>query len=477
MDGDPLADQLAGLLGPGAVLTAATDQARYLSDWRDRHRGIARCVVMPRTTQEVASVLRLCNELGVPVFPQGGNTSVCGGSVPSEDGRGIVLSLERMNQVRDVNARNNSMIVEAGCVLAAVQEAAREAGRYFPLSLGAEGSCQIGGNIATNAGGTSVVRYGNTRDLVLGLEAVLPDGRIWNGLRTLRKDNSGYDLKNLFIGSEGTLGIVTAAALKLFPLAPTTLSSFFALNDVEQAVALGEKLQKLFPGELVALEMMSRSELEIVLRHIPGSHCPLGEKGQWQLLVELSSSAPPAALTEQLNACVEDAMAEGIVLDAVVAANEKQRDKLWHLRHSVTEANKREGMGLTHDIAVPVYRIPDFIQQAGAMLGRDFPGVEVVVVGHIGDGNLHYIGMLTHEAWRLTADKPAYQLRLAHALYDIAIGMGGTFSAEHGIGSLHLDEMRQYKDPVELQLMQQVKQLLDPRGIMNPGRVLPPRAQ
>jgi len=469
--------QLNGLLGERSVLVDAADQRKYLHDWRDRHRGRALCVVLPRSTQEVAAVLRLCHERGVPVFPQGGNTSVCGGSVPSEAGDGIVVSLERLQAVREVNARNHSMTVEAGCVLAAVQQAARAVDRYFPLSLGAEGSCQIGGNIATNAGGTSVVRYGNTRDLVLGLEVVLPDGRIWNGLRTLRKDNSGYDLKNLFIGAEGTLGIVTAATLKLFPLAPTTLTAMFALDDIHQAVALGETLQKRFPGELVALELMSRSELEIVLRHIPGSQCPLGRRGQWQLLVELSAAADAEALAAQLDACVEGLIASGAVLDAVVASSEKQRAQLWHLRHNVTEANKREGMGLTHDIAVPVYRIPDFIEQAGAMLRERHPGAEVVIVGHIGDGNLHYIAMLSHAAWAALPDQPAYQQRLAHELYDIAVPMGGTFSAEHGIGSLHLQEMRRYKDPVEIELMQQVKALLDPKGIMNPGRVLPPRHQ
>lgn len=470
---DHVAVQLGDLLGEGTVLVDATDQEKYLRDWRNRHRGTARCVVMPRNTGEVASVIALCNRLGVAVFPQGGNTSVCGGSVPSEDGKGIVLSLERMNNIRDINSRNNSIVVEAGCILATVQDSARAVDRYFPLSLGAEGSCQIGGNISTNAGGTSVVRYGNTRDLVLGLEVVLPDGRIWDGIRTLRKNNSGYDLKNLFIGAEGTLGIVTAAALKLFPLPPTTLTAMFALNDVEHAVALGESLQKLFPGELVALEMMSLSELDIVLRHIPGSVCPLGEKGRWQLLVELTSSASSSTLAEQLNACVEDRMTAGLVLDAVVATSEKQRERLWHLRHNVTEANKREGMGLTHDIAVPVYQIPAFVEQAGSMVRDRFPGVVVVIVGHIGDGNLHYIGMVSHDAWRNVEDKPEYQARLAHALYDIAIPMGGTFSAEHGIGSLHLQEMSLYKDPVEIALMHQVKQLLDPKGIMNPGRVLP----
>jgi len=470
----PFLERLTGALGAASLRTAPEDQAKYLHDWRDRHHGRALCVALPRHVHEVAAVLALCSEFSVPVFPQGGNTSVCGGSVPSEDGRGIVLSLERLNKIREVNPGNNSITVEAGCVLAAIQAAAKEADRFFPLSLGAEGSCQIGGNIATNAGGTSVVRYGNTRDLVLGLEAVLPDGRIWSGLRTLRKDNSGYDLKNLFIGSEGTLGVVTAATLKLFPLAPTTVTAMFALDDIDQTVALGARLQKKFPGELVGLELMSLSETEIVLRHIPGSACPLATKGQWQLIVELTSSAAAEAVIEELNATVGELVEAGIVLDAVIASTDKQREKIWHLRHNVTEANKREGMGLTHDIAVPVYKIPEFVKAAQAMLAREYRGVEVVIVGHVGDGNLHYIVMHTHEAWQGTPDKTAYQARLAHALYDIAIPMGGTFSAEHGIGSLHLHEMAKYKDPVEIGLMWQVKHMLDPRGIMNPGRVLPP---
>lgn len=418
-------------------------------------------------------VLSFCNERSIPVFPQGGNTSVCGGSVPSEDGQGIVVSLERLNAIREVNPANNSMTVEAGCVLAAVQEAARAADRYFPLSLGAEGSCQIGGNLATNAGGTSVVRYGNTRDLVLGIEAVLPDGRIYSGLRTLRKDNSGYDLKNLFIGSEGTLGIVTAATLKLFPSAPTMVTAMFSLENIEHASALGARLQKNFEGELVALELMSLSETEIVLRHIPGSRCPLGQRGLWQLIVELTSSASSESLTDELNSCVEAAILDGTIRDAVIASSEKQRQEIWHLRHNVTEANKREGMGLTHDIAVPVYKIAEFVNAAGAMVESKYPDATVVIVGHIGDGNLHYIVMLPHEHWRAIEDKADYQSRLAHDLYDIAIPMGGTFSAEHGIGSLHLQEMAKYKGRVELELMWQVKRTLDPIGIMNPGRVLP----
>ncbi len=468
------AADLKALLGDRAVLTGEADQQRYLHDWRDRHHGRAACIVLPQSVAEVSAVLAYCHENGVPVFPQGGNTSVCGGSVPSADGLGVVMSLERLRRIREVNPANNSMTVEAGCVLATVQEAARAVDRYFPLSLGAEGSCQIGGNLATNAGGTGVVRYGNMRDLVLGIEAVLPDGRVWNGLRTLRKDNSGYDLKNLFIGAEGTLGVITAAALKLYPLAPTTVTAMFSLNHVEDAVALGGRLQKRFPGELVALELMSLSETEIVLRHIPGSACPLGDRGQWQLIVELTASAPAEQVTDELSACVEGAVQDGTVRDAVIATSEKQRQAIWHLRHNVTEANKREGMGLTHDIAVPVYRIPDFVNQAGAMVARAHPGTTVVIVGHIGDGNLHYIVMVPHAQWEATEDKAGWQTRLAQDLYDIAIPMGGTFSAEHGIGSLHLHEMAKYKDPVELGLMWQVKRMLDPRGIMNPGRVLPP---
>ena len=468
---------LVDALGSASVRTAEADQAKYLHDWRDRHHGHAVAVVLPRNAREVSAVLALCSAHGVPVFPQGGNTSVCGGSVPSEDGRGIVLSLERLNRIREVNPENNSITVEAGCVLAAIQDAARQADRYFPLSLGAEGSCQIGGNLATNAGGTAVVRYGNTRDLVLGLEAVLPDGRIWSGLRTLRKDNSGYDLKNLFIGSEGTLGVVTAASLKLFPLAPTVVTTMVALDSIDDVILLGARLQKKFPGELVALELMSRSELEIVLRHIPGSVCPLQNKGQWQLVVELTSTAPSELIIEALNAMVGELLDSGAVLDAVVASTGAQRDRVWQLRHNVTEANKREGMGLTHDIAVPVYRISEFIKAGQALLERDYQATEVVIVGHIGDGNLHYIVMHSHDQWQAIADKAAYQVRLAHALYDIAIPMGGTFSAEHGIGSLHLHEMAKYKDPVELALMWQLKKTLDPKGIMNPGRVLPAAAQ
>lgn len=466
-------DRLEQAVSAASIKISAEDQSRYWNDWRDRHHGRSQCTVLPRDAREVAAVLALCNEERVPVFPQGGNTSVSGGSVPSADGRGVVLSLERLNKIREVNAANYSITVEAGCILAQIQEAARPVNRFFPLSLGAEGSCQIGGNIATNAGGTSVVRYGNTRDLVLGLEVVLPDGRIWTGLRTLRKDNSGYDLKNLFAGSEGTLGVITAAALKLFPLLPNTVTALFALDDIGATVALGSRIQEIFSSELVALELMSRSETEIVLRHVPGAVCPLEHKGQWQLIVELTSSAPESVLIEQLNAMLEQEIESGIVLDAVIATSGAQRDKIWHLRHHTIDGNKREGMGLTHDIAVPVYRLPEFITKSRDVLARSYPGTEVVIIGHIGDGNLHYVVMHSHPMWAALPEKEAYKQRLACDIYDIVASMGGTFSAEHGIGAIHLDEMAKYKNPVELALMWQVKRTLDPNGIMNPGRLLP----
>lgn len=469
----PLLERLETILGAGSIRSQPEDMTRYLHDWRDRHHGHAQCAVLPRNAQEVSAVLALCNELSVPVFPQGGNTSVCGGSVPSADGRGIVLSLERLNKISEVNAENYSMTVEAGCILSTIQDAAKAVDRYFPLSLGAEGSCQIGGNIATNAGGTSVVRYGNTRDLVLGLEVVLPDGRIWDGMRTLRKNNSGYDLKNLFIGSEGTLGVVTAATLKLSALMPTTVTAMFALDDISATVALGAQLQARFPGELVALELMSLSETELVLKHVPGSVCPLGTKGQWQLIVELTSSAAEEAVVAELNAVVEQLVEAETVLDAVIASTQAQREKIWHLRHHTIDANKREGMGLTQDIAVPPYKVAQFIIQAEQILASRYPGARPVVIGHIGDGNLHYVAMHSHQQWQDTTDKDGYKRRLGHDLNDVAVAMGGTFSAEHGIGAVHLEEMARYKNAVELSLMWQFKRSLDPKGIMNPGRLLP----
>ncbi|KAB7575690.1 FAD-binding oxidoreductase, partial [Verminephrobacter sp. Larva24] len=362
----------------------------------------------------------------------------------------------------------------AGCVLADLQEAASKVDRLFPLSLGAEGSCQIGGNIATNAGGTNVVRFGNTRDLVLGLEVVLPDGQIWNGIRTLRKNNSGYDLKNLFIGAEGTLGVVTAAALKLFPRPKSVAAALIGFETVDAAVDEGIRLQGLFPGELVGLELISRSEFEISLRHGHELRNPFPDGvPPWLVLVELASSSVGDALTAQLQDALEAAYESGACQEVVVATSDQHRNEFWRIRHNVTEANGREGMGLTHDIAVPIYTIPAFMERAAAALATHYPQATQVVVGHMGDGNLHYIAMFSHAIWAEVADKAAFQRDLSHRLYDIAAELGGTFSAEHGIGSLHVDEMRVYKNRVEIELMQKIKSLVDPQDMMNPGRVLP----
>ena len=467
--------ELRTLVGEQGIVDAPADMEPYLHDWRKRHHGRAICVVRPGETTEVSAILNLASRCGISIFPQGGNTSVCGGSVPSEEGNGIVLSLSRMNRILDVNARNNAILVQAGCVLQDVQEAAASVDRLFPLSFGAEGSSQIGGNIATNAGGTGVLRYGNMRDLVLGLEVVLPDGRVLDVMRTLRKDNSGYDLKNLFIGSEGTLGVITAAALKLFPRPAHYLTTMMVGDAAESLVGVGLELQRRFPGELVALELISSSEFEIVMRHTSDVSRPFADAAAWYLLAELATSADLHEINVSLESCLERNLSAGSIRDAVMAASEEQRRNLWHIRHSVTASNVREGMGLTHDIAVPIFAVPEFLDRAGAAVAERYAEGSIVVVGHLGDGNLHYIVMFTREKWSAVDDKSRFQHELGRLLYDIASEFGGTFSAEHGIGSLHLGEMRRYKPRVELDLMQQIKALLDPHGIMNPGRVLPAR--
>lgn len=464
---------LAAIVGPRGVVSGRGDMTAFVEDWWGRERGEARCVVLPATTAEVSAVVALCRGHRVPIFPQGGNTSVCYGAIPDVGGGGIVLSLSRMNAILAIDARDNAVTVQAGCILARLQEAALAADRFFPLSLGAEGSCQIGGTIATNAGGTGVLRYGNMRDLVLGLEVVLPDGRIWNGLRTLRKNNTGYDLKNLFVGSEGTLGIVTAASLKLFPRQPHVTTALLAVRTVEDAVTVGLDLGAAFPGELTALELISASEMRLVAQHIPGLACPLPLRTDWFLLVDIASVTEAGPIGDRLGERLAGAMEDGSVADVAMATSEGQRAALWRIRHSVTETHKRHGVGLSHDVAVPIAAVPSFVRTAGEMVARDFPESEIAVVGHLGDGNLHYNVMYTHEAWARLPDQAGLRRAVNHAVYDLAAAHRGTFSAEHGIGALHVAEMARYKDPVELDLMRGFKRQLDPLNLFNPGRVLP----
>ncbi len=470
-----LAARLQALVGADAVLTAAAEVEAYAVDWRGRYRGNANCVVLPSTTEQVSAVVRACAEHGAPIVPQGGNTSLCEGAIPrAQEPASVVLNLQRMRRVRSVDVSNNSMEVDAGCVLANVQQAAAEHGRLYPVSLGAEGSCQIGGNIATNAGGTGVLRYGNTRDNVLGLEVVLPDGRIWDGLYSLRKNNTGFDLKHLFIGSEGTLGVITAASLKLHPLPRSFAVAWIALESPQAALAMLGRFQQRCGGVLSAYEMMNDIELQIVLDHVHGRRAPLSATYPWHVLVELSDTGNEEALAAALQEVIADGLADGSVEDAAIAVSEAQRAAFWEVRHSVSEGNKKAGMGINTDCAVPVSAVPDFIERASRAAREIVPDVPIVVVAHLGDGNVHFIPLASFEQWHSFADADLVAHRVKHAVNEVAYELNGTWSAEHGIGQVLTHEMNLFKPQVELDMMRGIKQLLDPQGLFNPGRLLPP---
>ncbi|MBL8461987.1 FAD-binding oxidoreductase [Thauera aminoaromatica] len=467
---DELNARLRAIVGAANVLDGETDMAPFLSDWRGRYHGRARAVVRPRDTAEVAAVVAACAQAGVAMVPQGGNTGLCGGATPLADGAAVVISLARLDRVRALDPDNDTLTVEAGCTLAAVQEAAQAAGRLFPLSLASEGSCLIGGNLSTNAGGVQVLRYGNTRDLVLGLEVVLPDGRVWDGLRGLRKDNTGYDLKQLFIGAEGTLGIVTAAVLKLFPAIRTRATAWVAVADPRAAVRLLGLLRAACGDRVSAFEIVGRTALGLVLRHIPGARDPLAGAPAWTVLVELSDPAVDAPLEAQLEAVLGEAVAQGLASDAAVAASVAQARALWALREDISEAQRIEGVSIKHDVSVPVSRIPEFLERAGAALAARWPDIRVVAFGHIGDGNLHY-----NLSKAVADDNATFIARTAEVngiVHDLVCELGGSISAEHGLGQLKREEVLRYKPALEMELMRRVKQAFDPAGLMNPGKVL-----
>jgi FAD/FMN-containing dehydrogenase len=466
-----LIEQLQQIVGATGVLSEPAEMQGYLTDWRGAYSGTAGAVVRPGSTEEVAAVVRLCREAGVPLVPQGGNTGLCGGAVPDSSGGQVVLSLTRIRRIRELDPANQTITVEAGAVLQDVQEAAAAAGRLFPLSLGAEGSCTIGGNLSTNAGGTAVLRYGTMRDLTLGLEVVLPDGRIWHGLRGLRKDNTGYDLKHLFIGAEGTLGVVTAAVLKLFPAVRSQATAWVALPGPAEAVDLIELVRALAGDRLTGFEVMSRQSVEFVLRHATAARDPLAEAHPWYALVQLSDTLPGASLDAVVEAALGEAFERDLVLDAVVASGSAQGAALWGLREGISEAQEREGPSLKHDVTVPVSRIPAFVERTDRALRAAVPGIRIVAYGHVGDGNLHYnlskpVGS-DDEQFRARADE------LARVVYDATAALAGSISAEHGLGQSKRDVNAAYKDPLELELMRGLKDLLDPAGLMNPGKVLP----
>ena len=470
-----LVPQLQALLGTHAVLTGDADLAPHVTDWRGRYRGHAACVVLPATTEQVAGVVRLCAGHDVPIVPQGGNTSLCEGAVPrSGPVASVVVNLQRMRRVRSIDVANNSIEVDAGCVLAAVQQAAAAHGRLYAVSLGAEGSCQLGGNIATNAGGTGVLRYGNTRDNVLGLEVVLPDGRIWDGLYRLRKNNTGLDLKHLFIGSEGTLGVITAATLKLHPLPTAHAAAWMALESAEAALAMLGRFQQRCGGVLSAFEMMNDVQLRIVLEHVPGRRAPLDPAHPWHVLVELADTGGEAVLSAVLQEVLGEGLANGDVADAAVASSGPQRADFWQLRHSVSEGNKLAGMGINTDCAVPVSAVPEFIARATTAARAILPDAPIIVVAHLGDGNVHFIPQASFAQWRAFDDAEAVSHRVKHAVNEVAHALRGTFSAEHGIGQQLTEEMRLFKPAVEVETMQGIKRLLDPHHLFNPGRLLPP---
>ncbi|MGZ8157141.1 MAG: FAD-binding oxidoreductase [Burkholderiales bacterium] len=466
-----LIERLRAIVGPQAVLTDRADVEPYVNDWRGMYFGATPAVVRPASTEEVAAVVRACAENGNPLVPQGGNTGMCMASVPRAGRNEIVLSLARMNRILQVDALNNTVTVEAGVVLANIQQAAVEVDRYFPLSLGAEGSCTIGGNLSTNAGGVNVLRYGNTRDLVLGLEVVLPDGRVWNGLRALRKDNTGYDLKQLFIGAEGTLGVITAAVLKLYPRANASATAWTAVASPHAALELLALLRRHCGERITAFELISRNCLELVLKHIPATRDPLHDAHDWYVLAELADSKGGDAVRTDLENALEEALAAGLVIDATVAESAAQSQALWRIRETIPEAARGEpGMLYRHDVSVAVSAIPKFIDEARAALVERFPGASVICFGHVGDGNLHYNAFVPGRSRSDAAAREAHDV--TGLVYDLVQRYGGSFSAEHGIGLAKVAELKRYKSPVELDLMRSIKRTLDPQGLMNPGKVL-----
>jgi len=467
---DPLLERLRAIVGAAHLVTDAAAMAGFLADWRGRYSGLARAVVLAADTAQVAAVVAACAAARAPIVPQGGRTGLVMGSVPDRSGAAIVLSLRRLNRIRAIDPANRTMTVEAGCILAEVQDAAAQAGMLYPLSLAAEGSCTIGGNLSTNAGGTAVLRYGNTRELCLGLEVVTAQGDVWDGLRGLRKDNTGYALRELFIGAEGTLGVITAAVLKLYPAPQATLTALVALDSPQRALDLLGLLQARCGAALTGFELMSAFCLDLVATHFPDLPRPFGASYPHTALVELSSNESHDHARALLEASLGQAIEQGVARDAVVATSSRQARDLWKLREHIPLAQAAAGKNIKHDISLPVSRIPDFIAQTDAALERAFPGCQLVTFGHLGDGNLHYnVAPPPGQAHEAFLDSQPAVNRIVH---DSVAAFGGSISAEHGIGMLKRDELARYKSPVELGMMRAVKAALDPLGIMNPGKIL-----
>jgi FAD/FMN-containing dehydrogenase len=466
---DPVAG-LAQVAGTDALISDPARTAPMLRDHRALYRGHALAVVAPADTAAVARVLAYCNEHRIGVVPQGGNTSYCGGATPDASSSQVLLSLARLNRVRGIDADNYTMIAEAGCILASLQTAAADADRYLPLSLGSEGSCMLGGNLSTNAGGLNVIHYGMARELVLGLEVVLADGRVMDTLTGLRKDNTGYDIKSLFLGAEGTLGVITAACIKLYPAPRSRATAFIAVRDPAAAVSLLGALRQASGDCVTSFELIPRIGVDLTTRHIPGVVDPLSTPSAWYVLAEVSSARAAEPLDAILQKVLERALGDRWISDAAVAQNDREREAFWRLRESIPEAQRKDGASLKHDISVPVSQVPRFIEVAGSWVAQHVPQGVLVSYGHLGDGNLHF--NINQRTGTQVFQLQAVEQKVKRAIHDFVKDFGGSFSAEHGIGQLKVFELERYANPVELDLMRRVKTAFDPHGIMNPGKVL-----
>ncbi len=468
-----LLDRIRAVVGDKGCLTDPEAMRPHLVEWRDVYTGKTPMVVKPASTAEVVAVVKLCGEYGVPIVPQGGNTSLVGGSLPFEHGGEIVLSLQRMNRILDIDPLNYTMTVETGVILQAVQQAAADHDRLFPLSLGAEGSCVIGGNLSTNAGGIQVLHYGNARNLVLGLEVVLADGQVWDGMRALKKDNTGYDLKQLFIGAEGTLGIITKAVLKLFPRPKDIAAAFIAVPDPQVAVEILAAAREASEDNVTSFEFMGRLGLDFVLRHTPGLADPLGQRHDWYVLMEWSSPRPAAAdggLREKMEGFLAALLEQGKVLDAAPAQSEAQRATFWKIREAYSGSQRFEGGSIKHDVSVAVARMPEFLERATRAVLQAVPDGRVIAFGHLGDGNVHF-----NLSQPVGADREQFLGRweeINRIVHDIVVEMNGSISAEHGIGRMKLEELAHYRSHTELDLMRKIKRALDPDNILNPHKVV-----
>ncbi len=469
-------EKLRTIVGDKGLIVDDQGKHPYVTDWRENFVGNALAIVRPANTEEVAAVVRLCAAEKVSVVPQGGNTGLVGGGIPQQKGREIVLSLNRMTRIVDIDPIGYTMTVEAGVILKTIQETAAANDRLFPLSLAAEGSCSIGGNLSTNAGGVQVLHYGNARQLVLGLEVVTPQGEIWNGLRALKKDNTGYDLRDLYLGAEGTLGIITRAVLKLWPKPKDVATAWIAVPSPEAAVALLSGAHAASEDNVTSCELMGRQGIDLVLQHIPGAADPLSEKHEWYVLLEWSSTRArrdgenQGGLREKMEAYLGEAMEQSLVLDATIAQNETQARALWALRENHSEASKKEGPSVKHDISVAVSRLPSFVSEGLAAMRKALPEGRPVAFGHVGDGNLHF-NCQAPVGWDKARFTPHVHA-VTSAIYDLVVSYGGSISAEHGIGLLKVDELAHYRSQVEIDTMRTIKRALDPQNLMNPGKIV-----